>query len=278
MIRNSVIAAIEDDYEQHLQLIEQFRGELATLPIGTLHSRVNKGKTRYYHYIPSPAPGVPAREVYINKSQEHLVEALARRKFIEKSLRLLEKNIKILKALLNEYTTYDPEAIILELPKPYKGTNCSTAFGLLEARNPSKWASEPYEKNPINPEGLTCRSEYGLSVRSKSESIIASQLERYNIPFRYEALLQLEGQIYYPDFTILNPQDNQVIYWEHFGMVDDPEYARQMDNKLTEYRKRGILQGKNLITTYETRAHPLSAQNVRRIIKAFLLPDGNQVA
>jgi hypothetical protein len=48
--------------------------------------------------------------------------------------------------------------------------------------------------------------------------------------------------------------------------------------KLTEYRKRGILQGKNLITTYETRAHPLSAQNVRRIIKAFLLPDGNQVA
>ena len=128
-------------------------------------------------------------------------------------------------------------------PKPYKGTNCSTAFGLLEARNPSKWAGEPYEKNPINPEGLTCRSEYGLSVRSKSESIIASQLERYNIPFRYEALLQLEDQIYYPDFTILNPQDNWVIYWEHFGMVDDPEYARQMDNKLAEYRKRD-LQGK----------------------------------
>ena len=206
------------------------------------------------------------------------MEALARRKFIEKSLRTLEKNIQILKALLHDYTTYDPTAITQSLSKPYQGINCSTTFGLIETKNPSKWVDEPYEKNPINPGGLTCKSEYGLPVRSKSESIIASQLERNNIPFRYEALLQLEGQIYYPDFTILNPQDNQVIYWEHFGMIDDIEYAKKMDNKLTEYRRRGIQHGKNLITTYETRTNPLSSQIIRRIIKVFLLADSNQVA
>lgn len=277
MIRNHVIAAIEYDYEQHKQLIEKFKREFEILPAGSLHSRTNKGKTRYYHYIPSISPGVSAQEIYINKGQEKLVMTLARRKFTERSLRILEDNIRILKELLHGYTTYDPAAIIQNLPNPYQGIDCGTAFGLLKTNSPSKWAEEPYEKNPTNPGSLTCKSEYGLPVRSKSESIIASQLETNNIPFRYEALLQLEDQIYYPDFTILNPQDNQVIYWEHFGMADDTEYAKKMDNKLAEYRKHGIHQGNNLIATYETRTNPLSSQIIHKIIKVFLLPDSNPV-
>ncbi|NLB17784.1 MAG: hypothetical protein GX825_03385 [Syntrophomonadaceae bacterium] len=276
MIRNSVIATIEYDYGQHKQLIEKFKAELETLPAGSLYSTVNKGKTYYYHYIPYSNPSMPPRKVYINKGQEHLITALARRKFIESSLAVLESNIRLLQALLNEYTTYDPATIIQELPKPYQSIDSGATYGLLKTNNPSQWANEPYDKNPFNPEGLTCKSELGLSVRSKSELIIASQLERNNIPFRYEALLQLEGQIYYPDFTILNPQDNKIIYWEHFGMLDEIEYARKMNNKLIEYRKHEIYEGDNLITTQETRRKPLSAQTIHKIIKAYLLPDSNQ--
>ena len=79
--------------------------------------------------------------------------------------------------------------------------------------------------------------EYGLSVESKSESIIASQLERYNIPFRYEALLQLEGQIYYPDFTILR------IIKLFVGSTSAWWTTRNTQGKWTNdrIRKRGIL-------------------------------------
>ncbi len=277
MIRNHVIADSEFDYKQHEQLIEKFKTELETLPAGSLYSRTIKGKIYYYHYIPHSNAALPARQIYIKKSQEHLVIALARKKFIERSLHILENNIRTLKELLHGYTTYDPAAIIQTLPPPYQGIDCGDAFGLLKTNNPSKWANEPYEKNPIYPEGLTCKSEYGLPVRSKSESIIASQLERYNIPFRYEASLRLEDQIFYPDFTILNPQDNQIVYWEHFGMADDLGYAKKMDSKLAEYRQHGIHQGDNLILTHETKTNPLSVQFIHKTIKVFLLPDGNQI-
>jgi len=275
MIRNRVISVLSDDLSQHKQLVEKFKSELSLLPEGSLCLRTIRGADRFYHYIPSSSADIPATLTYIAKDKDNLKKALARRKFIEESLDVLESNIELLRTLLDSYITYDPTAIIEEFPKSYQGIDCSSTFGLLKANDPSKWTKESFEKNPRNHEGLTCTSTLGLSVRSKSESIIASQLEINNIPFRYEAALQLDSRVFYPDFTILNPQDNRVIYWEHFGMVDDVEYARKMDRKLMEYRKHGIYEGDNLITTNETRKSPLSAQTIHRIIKTYLLQDGN---
>ncbi|NLT48411.1 MAG: hypothetical protein GXX92_08355 [Clostridiales bacterium] len=274
MIRNRVISILTDDLSEHKQLVEKFNLELSRLPEGSLCLRKIRGANRFYHYIPSSSADIPATLTYISKSNEDLKKALARRKFIEESLDVLESNIELLRTLLDTYITYDPTAIMEKLPKSYQGIDCSGTFGLLKTNDPSEWINEPFEKNPKYHEGLTCKSTLGLSVRSKSESIIASQLEINNIPFRYEAALQLDDRVFYPDFTILNPQDNRVIYWEHFGMIDDVEYARQKDKKLMEYRKYGIYEGDNLITTNETRKSPLSSQTIHRIIKSYLLQDG----
>lgn len=275
MLRNKVISIISDDLEEHRQLIEKFKSELSLLPNGSLCSRIIRGIDRFYHYIPSNMPDIPARMTYIDKKNCDLKKALVRRKFIEESLKILESNIKILRTFLEIYIAYDPTAIVERLPKSNQGLDCSTTFGLLKTNNPSAWSKESYQRNTMNPESLTCKSTNGLPVRSKSESIIASQLETSGVPFRYEALLQLGHLNFYPDFTILNPQDNKVIYWEHFGMVDDIAYTNKMSNKLAEYRKHGIYEGDNLITTHETRANPLSAQTVHKIINVYLLPDQN---
>ncbi len=233
MIRNRVTSILSDDLSEHKQLIEKFKLELSLLPEGSLCLRTIRGADRFYHYIPSSSPDIPATLTYISKNKEELKKALARRKFIEESLAVLESNIELLRTLLDRYISYDPTSIIEELPKSYQGIDCCGTFGLLKTNNPSKWTNESFEKNPRNHEGLTCKSTLGLSVRSKSESIIASQLEINNIPFRYEAALQLDSRVFYPDFTILNPQDNKVIYWEHFGMIDDVEYARNKDKKVS---------------------------------------------
>ncbi|GAB1476367.1 hypothetical protein MASR2M70_12010 [Bacillota bacterium] len=273
MIRNKVISIVSGELSEHRELAERFKAELVLLPKGSLRSKVIRGTERFYHYIPSGVPGVPPTMKYIDKSNEYLLNELSRKKFIEESMEIIKSNIEILETFLEIYIPYDPSEIVEKLPKSYSGIDCSSTFGLLKTNNLAAWAKEPFKRNPLNPEGLSCKSGYGLPVRSKSESIIASQLETKNIPFRYEALLQLENQSFYPDFTILNPQDNKVIYWEHFGMVDDLVYANKMCNKLAEYRKHGIYEGDNLITTQETRTNPLSAHTVHKIIKSFLLTD-----
>ncbi len=253
-----MISIVSGELSEHRQLAERLKAELVFLPKGSLRSKIIRGTVKY-----------------IDKSNEYLLNDLSRKKFIEESMGIIESNIEILGTFLEIYIPYDPAEIVEKLPKSYRGIDCSSTFGLLKTNNPSAWVKEPFKKNPLNPEGLACKSEYGLPVRSKSESIIASQLETKSIPFRYEALLQLENLSFYPDFTILNPQDNKVIYWEHFGMIDDIAYANKMSNKLAEYRKHGIYEGDNLITTQETRANPLSAHTVHKIIKSFLLPDDN---
>lgn len=272
MIRNNVISAASDDYELQRQLIAKFKAELCHLPNGSLYLRTIRGKKRFYHYVQSGSSKNPATQTYIGKDGENLKRALARRKFIEKSLAILENNIRLEENLLQGYVTYNPTEVMENLPKVYKDLSSGLAFSMIEKNNSSSWAKEPYTRNELYPEKLIHKTTNGLRVRSKSEAIIASQLELNHISFRYEALLNLDGARYYPDFTILNPQDNQVIYWEHFGMIDMPDYAASMEKKLAIYRKYGILQWNNLIVTYETKSNPLNAQNIRKIIKAFLLP------
>lgn len=70
---------------------------------------------------------------------------------------------------------------------------------------------------------------------------------------KYEFPLKLKGYgIVYPDFTLLDVKHRREIYWEHFGMMDNPEYAYKAVLKLETYMKNGFYPGKNLLLTFET--------------------------
>lgn len=107
-------------------------------------------------------------------------------------------------------------------------------------------------------------------VRSKSESLIAVSLAQHQIPFRYECLLDINGQILYPDFTIMHPISQKIFYWEHFGMMDNFNYAKETLCKLQLYCENNIIPGKNLITTYETSSSPLCYDTIEKYIQMFL--------
>ncbi|MFA5636348.1 MAG: hypothetical protein WC977_10660 [Anaerovoracaceae bacterium] len=273
MIRNKTISTVTDDYSQHKQLIERFQMELVNLPYGSLQSKNCNGKVRYYHYTPSGSNGTPGKQVYINAKNEGIKTALARRKFIEMCIDSLMHNIEKLQPPLSGYVVYDPEEVRRRMPKAYEGIECSNPSDMMERENPSAWVNEPYEKSTLRLDALKHKSQNGILVRSKSEAMIASQLEYNNIPYRYEQRFDMPDHFFYPDFTILNPEDNQIMYWEHFGLMDDEDYRMSVVSKLDAYQSAGILQWENLITTYETSRRPLDAHKVRRIIKAFLLPE-----
>ncbi|MDD2484330.1 MAG: hypothetical protein PHQ50_04850 [Eubacteriales bacterium] len=149
----------------------------------------------------------------------------------------------------------------------HKGQNSSNSKHSKEER---AWLAASGKKNSYYPEGLLHLTANGEKVRSKSEALIAGLLHSYHIPYKYEEELMLEERIYYPDFTIRRPKDGKIFYWEHFGLVEDPEYARKMDRKLSDYRQSGIAQWDNLIASYDM-AGAIDIQIIQNIAKAFLL-------
>lgn len=128
-----------------------------------------------------------------------------------------------------------------------------------------------YERGLIH---ITARGEF---VRSKSEVIIANQLAYRGIPYAYEKKLTLENETRWPDFTIEDKDSGNVFYWEHCGMMDDPEYRERWEAKLKWYAEHGILpyedgggrQG-TLIVTEETKDSGIDTQYVDRLILNIL--------
>lgn len=60
------------------------------------------------------------------------------------------------------------------------------------------------------------------------------------------------------------------MYWEHNGMVDNPEYARKMVRKIQAYESNGIFPGERLILTFETENMVLSTNKIEQMVKRYL--------
>ena len=118
-----------------------------------------------------------------------------------------------------------------------------------------------YEDKLIN---KTVRGEL---VRSKSEVIIANALYYNGLDYEYEPVLELEGHVKRPDFKIEDYDTGIIWYWEHCGMMTDSHYKKRWEDKKAFYEKNGIIEGKNLIVTYDDEKGGLDSEYVDKIIK-----------
>ena len=114
----------------------------------------------------------------------------------------------------------------------------------------------------------------GERVRSKSEKIIADELDRWGIPYKYEKPLSLNvnGKIkdFYPDFTAINKTTGEIKYIEHLGMMDHPSYFQNVLAKLDAYEKNGLLIGRDVILLHESAYRPLNTRVIADYIEEFL--------
>ncbi len=90
-------------------------------------------------------------------------------------------------------------------------------------------------------EGLIHRTARGELVRSKSEVIIANLLYDRGLEYVYEQPLVHDGQVRYPDFTIDDAESGLRVYWEHLGLLHNPEYRARWQRKLAWYRAQDIV-------------------------------------
>jgi len=117
----------------------------------------------------------------------------------------------------------------------------------------------------FRPEERIHRALGGELVRSKSEALIANELFHAGVPFYYEkALVAPDGSIRRPDFTIPieTPRGPAVLYWEHWGMLDDPGYAAKAERRRQWYHDHDF--GATLIETDERGG--FDSTSIRRII------------
>ena len=204
-------------------------------------------------------------QIYIPKANRELAEHLAVKKYLLAELNDMENEEKACQAYLNKYKEKRCQELLMrpgyaELLKSHFETPESDLF---------RWANEPYERNHSHPEHLIHKCAAGCFVRSKSEAMIATSLYTRKIPFRYECGLYLNGTLVYPDFTIRHPDSGQLYYWEHFGLMDKASYVKDTMDKMLDYCMNGIIPSIHLITTYETKEHPLSIVEVDEIVEKY---------
>jgi len=184
-----------------------------------------------------------------------LIKALCRKKYLEVRKKILKQNLAAT-TRSKKFIDIKPETIISGLPATYQGLPIHYFY------HPSVEAflAQGHSRNNYKPENLHYHSNNGTLVRSKSETIIANELEAYQIPYLYELPLKLGSQIKSPDFTTMCPFSGKIVLWEHYGALHLQEYEENMTNKMLLYMKQGYQPFETIIYTFE-----FDIKNIHRI-------------
>ena len=246
--------------EQQLRIAKE---QIEILPKGTLRCTSSNGSDQYH-----------INGEYISKKKRDYARKVAQREYDEKLVPLLEKVISKWEdlefvydncVLENQFETMcnARKALVTPLIEP------------IEIKI-ERFMKEEYEPSTFGDDDKT--ELYTLQnerVRSKSELIIADELFRYGIPYRYEMPIELESRgkivIFRPDFTVMNRRNGKKYIMEHLGMMDNPEYVERNIEKMDVYERNGILLGVNLLLTHETSKIPLCRNVLDSYIENYFI-------
>lgn len=257
-----------DSIRRELAVIEK---ELASLPEGYLSLNRKYGKTYFVETSDGGRRG-------ITRDQDK-VFLLARKKYLLLRKALLLSDLSSIQSIGASADNARPS--IIKILNEFAKADLDVYHITLTPEQRS-WMLAPYQTNTYRPEDLKFSTSTGKKVRSKSERTIADQLALYGLAFRYEQAFEfdvssLEGisgtrrgkyRTYYPDFTIMKPS-GELILWEHFGLLDLPDYRSASFEKLFVYRQLGNIPDRNMIFTVEADLTDISKVNEiieRRII------------
>ncbi len=243
------------------KLIDNKTNALKNAPEGSLRANKHKKSVQYYLVNKDTKPNGR----YLKKSEQDLAYALAQKGYDKKVLAAARKEHALLSRLNALYkNSAFPEALFEKEPIPKQ--SAITPIQIPDKQYVSNWISAPYTKLDYINTSNEFYSDNEEKMRSKSEVIIANRLKKYGVPYRYECALNLDGKLVYPDFTILNVRLRQEIYWEHLGMMDDPEYLERNLIKILRYEMNEYFPGDRLIITCETTNLSLNMKLVDMLI------------
>lgn len=209
--------------------------------------------------------------MYISSKEKELIGKYVKKSYYQKLKPEIEKELALIDRFSSAFFNGKKEKIYRDLSN-LKKTYVAPVFMPPEYRMNAFEKEKPESKSMKGNERyqITVRGEH---VRSKSEKIIADELSRRNIPYKYEHPLVLGGyeKSIYPDFTLLNRRTGKIIYWEHLGLADNVSYTESAMWRLELYMRNGIMPGDGLIITVESARYGLNMKAVSWYIDEFLV-------
>lgn len=295
---SQIAAQLQERIEQLETLLAIKEKALKKAPEGSLRVSKSHGAVQYYQKIDKD--GKNGR--YLDSAHRDLAQKLAQKAYNIKLLPAIKKELALLQAALTKIqeATKGGEIplVALELVNPECHALVTTAT-LTDQQYAAAWLSQKYKRKPFQPDSPELYTARGERVRSKSEVIIADTLNRLGVPYHYEFPLTLKigGRApvsrdlsnssratksrelttsstttltVHPDFLCLNLRTRQEFIWEHFGLMDDPDYAAKAVQKLQTYNQNDIHPGQSLVISTETTDFPLNTKHIENLINTFL--------
>ena len=245
-----------------LEWLKQMREKAVKMlehaPVGRLRIAGQGSQKRYYHVCDN----YEQKGVYIRKEQMNLSQSLAQKSYVQDLLRAIDREIEVLTRYQNAYPRIAPEEVYSKLSPERK--SLVSPFVMTNEEYAAFWQAKKFVPNPYLPEEKKFATKRGELVRSKSEAMIADCYYELGIPYKCDFPVDVGNpKPRYVDFAALDVRSRKVIYHEHFGRMDKPDYVQKNLIKLDEYARVGIFPGKNLHLTFETETSPLDMNQVR---------------
>lgn len=256
---------LEQERDNLVKLMPKIEKEISKAPEGSLVTMKARGRyPQYYHYIEGDREkGKNGR--YLPKKELKLVQRLAQKQYEFEVLKCAKKRVDAISVFLKQYQENDIEAIFEKLPEEKK--ELVIPYIETEETFVNKWKEKMRGNTNEFPKEVEFYTEAGECVRSKSEKILADGFLRMGIPYVYEPELELaDGSRMYPDFALLHKRKRKTIYFEHFGIMDYPEYSTKAIKKITKYEENGFWFGDNFLCTFETSENPLDMRIVEKML------------
>lgn len=256
-----MLKILENELSRLENAEKEIEKTLKNTPKGKLRCSTSRGCFQYYQ-----------GKTYLNKDKREFVEQLAQKEYcnsIKSTIRKLKNNLEL---VIKVYKEEELEQIYRKMC-PARKAVVNPLF------KPIEEIISEFNKIEYIGKEFNDKSEYytskGERVRSKSEKIIADELCRYGVPYKYEMPIELTSWnkvvIIYSDFTALNKKTGKKWIIEHLGIMDNPEYYNKAMLKLETYEKNNIMLGDGLLIFHETATIPLNIKVVQRYIEKYLI-------
>ena len=252
---------LSERYDLITKTIENIEKKLKTLPEGWINVRYQNGKAYYYH------AKYKSKDRFLAKGDEVLIRQLLQKYYLKKVLKAAKNELAALSKMLNIYPADLPEDLYEKLPEELRMGVEPVILG--NEQDAREWMAEPFVGKPFKDDAPVYKTIKGERVRSKSEVMIADRMFFRGVPYKYECPIMIDGQVIHPDFSIKRMSDNKLIYHEHCGRMDDPEYVNDLVERVNLYNQAGIMQGDRLTFSFETADKPLDNRVIDRLIDEF---------
>lgn len=259
---NKILKDVSLEIESEKRLMIHMEKRKGRLPEGAL-SVCSRGDRKYY-YQKIYADGEKTSILLDSKKPAHrkIIKELMEKKIIFHGVPILRKNIEALEKCQSTIRPYHPGNFKY-------GVFLGSEYYLEDDTCIKEWEAKPDQQNKYRPEELVHGTKRGIYVRSKSEALIADILYDLGIRVKYETILIAGRKTMYPDFEFIHPKTGKIIWWEHYGIIDDPGYAVKAFEKQDAYASIGIYPGENLIITWEAKGKPLTRDIVEEKLRQF---------